>query len=694
MNPELSFSDDSTMPLFPLSAERVNATRQSPQRSLKFESPPNRPTTPIMMSSDRTRSPFGHPEYGIPGDFSGAALAAQTRGRLVFGESPFKQTDIFGNPTRTTQSNSPPKVLHVRTNSDVQGMVARFNSLDIKDHADLRKKEAAALKRAQMARDDAQAQFEAEKVAREELEEEFAKQREECRALRKNAEEGKQRELKVSKRLEALMDDLHRAKETQLQTHQICEREVRKSKKEAFKASSVVVKLQEELRSTRTTMKVLQADLEMERMKINQKEQETFTAQYQIVGVQEELVKAKQEKRVVEEERDALKASLQSEEVARIAAEGRIALPLTTEDDEFGSPRKVRTPQHRQQSSPIKPSAIAERQIEDMKAELELERRRRQDAEDNIHFLQMECQFGCCACRTANQHSVHFVQDGSFDAEVRHIKDFVASILTPPASTNGETTAMEVDQVPDSRVIVHSAPPLTPPTSQPQEPKEPISSFEPSRGRKLTRTTPIALVPVLTQHAPMKMHITEESVMLNHTTQVAARSPETPTIPEHSTPIELAVSPETYTPPNEPMPNTPHSQFRIVTTTTTVPLAPVSPEKPIIHPATPASHPAHFPSRSRTPLVASAPAHTSFESSQTCAARDEAKPDFSAFMGDVNLTREEAIEQLRQRRGRARSTARAASGDAVSTKKSDTPRRDISAPEMTHTAGRTPKRVR
>jgi len=53
--------------------------------------------------------------------------------------------------------------------------------------------------------------------------------------------------------------------------------------------------------------------------------------------------------------------------------------------------------------------------------------------------------------------------------------------------------------------------------------------------------------------------------------------------------------------------------------------------------------------------------------------------DFSAFRSPANLTREEAMEQIRQRRGRARSVAgtpkRLLSVD-------QTPRRDISAPEM------------
>ena len=80
---------------------------------------------------------------------------------------------------------------HVRTSSDVQCMVARFNSLDIKDHAELRRKDEAALKRAQM--------------GREEAEEQVKRHREEGRRLKKELDESSDRERKVMKRLDAVM---------------------------------------------------------------------------------------------------------------------------------------------------------------------------------------------------------------------------------------------------------------------------------------------------------------------------------------------------------------------------------------------------------------------------------------------------------------------------------------------------------
>ena len=46
--------------------------------------------------------------------------------------------------------------------------------------------------------------------------------------------------------------------------------------------------------------------------------------------------------KLVEQERDALRMIAKNEEIARIAAEGRIPLPVAKEDDEFASPKKER----------------------------------------------------------------------------------------------------------------------------------------------------------------------------------------------------------------------------------------------------------------------------------------------------------------------------------------------------------------
>ncbi|KAF1811700.1 hypothetical protein P152DRAFT_398572, partial [Eremomyces bilateralis CBS 781.70] len=174
-----------------------------------------------------------------------------------------------------------------------------------------------------------------------ELDDEVRRLREEMRQMKKDVEEGKDRERRVMKRLDVVMEDAHRGKETTGRTTALYEKEIRKARKEAFKSSSALVKLQEELKASRSSLRACQTNLETERGKASRREQEAFTAQYQLVGVQEELQKMRERIKVVEEERDALKTSLQGEEISRIAAEGRIALPTGADDDEeFASPVK------------------------------------------------------------------------------------------------------------------------------------------------------------------------------------------------------------------------------------------------------------------------------------------------------------------------------------------------------------------
>lgn len=128
-SPPFKFPPTPSMPLFPLSPERVNT------RAAQSNNGQGVPSSPSM------------PELGRP--------------------------------------------KHMQSNSEVQAMVSRFNSLEINDHAELHKRDAAALKRAQM--------------GREEAETELQRCREEARQLRKGIDEGNGRERKVMKRLDVVM---------------------------------------------------------------------------------------------------------------------------------------------------------------------------------------------------------------------------------------------------------------------------------------------------------------------------------------------------------------------------------------------------------------------------------------------------------------------------------------------------------
>jgi hypothetical protein len=199
-----------------------------------------------------------------------------------------------------------------------------------------------------------------------------------------------------------IQENYGRAKETHAHTQALWEKEIRRARKESFKSQSVIVKLQEELKSSRNLMKMAQTDLEAEKERSMKREQEAFAARYQLVGVQEELSQMQETIKLVEQERDALRTIAKNEEIARIAAEGRIPLPVTKEDDEFASPKKARrslTPVM------ITSSAAAEEELSDLRQRLEWEKQRAERAHERVEFLEMECKLNCCASKKTSRPS-------------------------------------------------------------------------------------------------------------------------------------------------------------------------------------------------------------------------------------------------------------------------------------------------
>ena len=107
---------------------------------------------------------------------------------------------------------------------------------------------------------------------------------------------------------------------------------------------------------------------------------------------------------MVEQERDAFKTAAKNEEVARIAAEGRMPLPASHDPtDEFASPTKKAPASSKRQSGPastrvslssweIMSSASTEMEIEELTTQVLWERQRADRAQEMIEFLQAECQ--------------------------------------------------------------------------------------------------------------------------------------------------------------------------------------------------------------------------------------------------------------------------------------------------------------
>jgi hypothetical protein len=404
----------------------------------------------------------------------------------------------------------------------------------------------------------------------------------------------------------------------------VYEKEIRKGRKEAFKSGSSLVKLQEELKATRNSLRITQSGLESEKLKSARREQEAFTAQYQLISEQEELQKAQERIQVVEAERDALKTSLQEEEVARIAAEGRIALPTMEEDDEdllMHSPRK----------SPRKPRLASEDtegenkenrvpkktfELQNLHEELTMERRLREKAQEQVEFMKMECQFQCCSCRIAEKDGHGYVHDMSFVSEMKEIRELVPLVHTPPAS-EPEDVEMTVEH--EEHGFAYPEPEDVEETMEPIE-KSFQTTLEP---------TEIFHSAAETEKEIVEVQVTEEfDVEITHEEEPA------PAIPSEAPTSED--DPFTSEPQD---PQTPHHEIRTVTTTTTIPMM-FSPFPVRDVPTTPMTLPASRPA----PLGGAEVPPSPFQAA-------------SAFKADGTLDREAALALIRERRGRARSVA-------------------------------------
>ena len=519
------------------------------------------------------------------------------------------------SPSLPSDLYDPFKVASTRENLRVQDKVAQFNNLS-KEAVQRRKDNEAAMRRAVL--------------GREEAENESRRLRDENQALRRNLEEGRAREKRVAERLESVMvrllrltnsasmsdslqEELHNSKQTEEHAQVVYAKEVRRARKEAFKSSSALVQLQEELKTTRNRYTLMREEVEAQKRRVENKDQEASAAQYQLVALQEELESMKRTVKVVEEERDAVKANLKQEEISRIAAEGKIALPPAEEFDEFASPKKRRRESIKEN---VDSKVIEEgegnnqRTLEELEAleqELRHEKKLRTRAVDLIDFMKMECQFQCCSCRIAEQQGTHYIHDKSYQEKAN------TKAITKPNDT----------------------PAALPPAIPPPAPSEPSPSSESSPSSPAKASSPLG-------------HTTEMLINFSPSTETFYKAPtpiksdlpELPLLPRPSKLRPKTAREETprhvSTPMiHQPSPRRPHQQAQVLAPQTPRPLPTLPQQAP--HTTHPSIRSVTFPGTTTiTTTVPLAPIPVS---------------------PDKTISRDEALEQIRQRRGRARSAA-------------------------------------
>lgn len=422
------------------------------------------------------------------------------------------------------------------------------------------------------------------------------------------------------------------------------------------------MKLQEELKATRNRYTLMREEVEVQKRKIKSREEEAFAAQYQLVGVQEELETARRKTKVTEEERDALKTSLHQEEVARIAAEGKIALPPSQADDEFSSPKKRRRESVKENVDPEAMEVEAPSELDNLKWELRMEKSLRYQAASLVDFMKMECQFRCCSCRIAEEQGVEYINDGSYYG---------------PAKAKHPTVAPKDRQAAPPPSIPPQDTQTTPPPSIPPHVPSESSHSSPRKGTSRGTSPSGQTTEMLINFSP------STSPMFKRAAEPTKKDPlEVPTTKDLSELPQLP--PPTLQTGNSTMSREEPTQYPFPTMTAQPQQPPQQPPRQQKFSAsvrTPLPHNLHPPPTQR------APPHTShhptirsvtFPASNTVTTTVPLAP--IPVSPDRTISRDEALAQIRQRRGRARSAVGGTAHRRPVSRKGAEEKRDLSAP--------------
>lgn len=475
------------------------------------------------------------------------------------------------------------------------------------------------------------------------------------------------------------------------------------------------------LKQQKTTSSIL--DPVNSKDELREVSEELFILQQQLSKAQRKMEKLEMQKQVVEEERDALKQSMEEEQVARRAAQGAIALPPRPEEA-TASPGS-RRPSSRDDAGRVEHNRnmtqglLAEIEVADelsqLRLELNLEKRMRREAEEQVHLSLMECQFGCCSCRVAEKSGTPFVHDGSLAQEILELATGCKSRRNDALSTTKSPERLRIHQGPGRSNTPGLAMPQRPrsqqalgrqatpkllerPHSQQAESRR-ITPRPPQHNRSVTETTfktareldlqarrsiCQARNPSATPTSPPKTQQLPEfpidSVLKadNSNEEVGAdteRMPDIDFTSPHPQPftqedtVHHILSPS---PPADALPPSPTMDFNFTE------IIPNIPSIPHPFPTPPPAEIHHSP-----PTAARQEFSICASTITTIPINDGASKLFSPAPDTPGgISREEALEQIRARRGRARSYA--ASHGAPTPKKglTGTPRREISAPAI------------
>lgn len=445
----------------------------------------------------------------------------------------------------------------------------------------------------------------------------------------------------------------------------------------------------------RSANKSAEEAIAREKERSKTREQEAFATRYRLAEIQEQLEKALERITFVEEERDAYKAAAKKEEIARIAMEGRLPLPPEDPDSEFASPKKSRVSLS---TADIVSSASSETEIEDLTRLWQWEKQRADRTQEHLEFVQAECQLKCCSCAKArSRRSGH-------RASTRPERLSLVTILDPadrqilgresePESTT-PTDPPKIDQMqaedqaPLQRVRTQSPAEDIVPKKEPRQKKEPRRStiFVPSEGIFRTisqqdlRATKEADEPVTTM-GPPPPPVEPRSHRFHHSRTPSVDPPTFALMAQERTSLLSLL--------NAPHENDSHGAILNIPRRSADEDEDEDEDTPGPH-----SHPEPEQDDSTRPHT-SAAFYQVTTTTTTVPVRDTTKIESRTPSFDANnpamtptMTREQALAQIKERRGRARSAAQGLATPRRQMMSVSSERRDASAPAVRAAKGR------
>lgn len=313
------------------------------------------------------------------------------------------------------------------------------------------------------------------------------------------------RERRISERLESLLEEFQSAKERQAHERVVFEKEIRKARKEAFRAGSTLVKTQEELKHVRAEAKGLYQEVQTERESKEKAKQEAFERAYAIAGLTEELEELKGRLRTAEATNHAITLQharareIKKQNLNRMSlAEGDLALimtpsprkpkrsaedmndtpaPMTTEPTahEDTPPKKLirlsdpLPPQYTQQFECAPPLTVHEL-VERLQDDLKWEQKQRADAEDMVEFMQVQCMFKVCGCRELERlenearakKQATISQKHEAQEETEDVKKQEREIVGPEESTPRQANDGSLEMVAETNEVQQAEPEVGP----------------------------------------------------------------------------------------------------------------------------------------------------------------------------------------------------------------------------------------